>query len=424
MNEVHNKIKVLWFSNTPANSDEYFNRELSGTGGWLKSLDRAVQDKVDLHIAFYHNQNSDSFRYGSTQYYPIPRFNNLFDKLKQKAFNEVIDTEHLPVYLDLINRINPDIIHIHGTENPFGCIVENTDVPVVVSIQGNMTVYLYKYCSGIESKYLRVRGVHNPDIKSLLFPKSFKNHRNTFIKMQLREEKNLKNCKYIIGRTDWDRRISRVLAPERDYFRNDEILRDNFYYSEWTPKQRQKLLLHTTNNNTFYKGFETICLALHELNKLGVYCEWRVAGISYNDLIVKVVKKKLKNSFPNKNLKLLGRLVGDDLIKKMLEADIYVMPSHIENSPNNLCEAMILGMPCIATFAGGTGSLLRDGHEGILIQDGDPWAMAGATLELRENYERAVVLGRNARQSALKRHDKEKITNDLIRTYDTILTKC
>ena len=61
-------MKVLWFSNTPANSDEYFNNELSGTGGWLKSLDRSIQKKVDLHIAFYHSQNIGSFRYGKTQY--------------------------------------------------------------------------------------------------------------------------------------------------------------------------------------------------------------------------------------------------------------------------------------------------------------------------------------------------------------------
>jgi hypothetical protein len=33
---------------------------------------------------------------------------------------------------------------------------------------------------------------------------------------------------------------------------------------------------------------------------------------------------------------------------------------------------MIIGMPCIATFAGGTASMLKSDEEGILIQDGDP----------------------------------------------------
>jgi glycosyltransferase involved in cell wall biosynthesis len=423
MSKIVDKRKVLWFSNTPANSDEYFNRKLAGTGGWLKSLDKALQDKLDLHIAFYHDQNSDCFRYENTQYYPIPKYKNLFGELKERALNEVIDKKHLRVYLNLIDKIKPDIIHIHGTENPFGCIIDQTDIPVIVSIQGNITVYLHKYCSGIESEYLKLKNINISDIKTLVLPHSFKNSRNKFIKMQRREEKNLKHCKYVIGRTDWDRRISRILAPERTYFHNDEILRANFYHAEWTPKDRQKIILHTTNSNSFYKGFETICLALHELDKIGIDCEWRVAGINNNDLIVKVVKRKIKNKFSQKNLKLLGRLTENELIEKLLEADIYVMPSHIENSPNNLCEAMILGMPCIGTFAGGTGSLLRDGHEGILVQNGDPWAMAGAVLELIEDYDRAVLLGKKARKRALVRHDKDRVVRGLTDIYKKILNR-
>ena len=416
-------MKLLWFSNTPANADEYLNRELSETGGWLKSLDKAFQDKVDLHIAFYHDQNIGSFRYGNSQYYPIPKYINLFGQAKKRALNEVIGNEHLHIYLNLIAKIKPDIIHIHGTENPFGCIINQTDIPVIVSIQGNITVCLHKYCSGIESKYLKLKNTNISDIKTLVLPHSFKKSRNKFIKMQRREEKNLKHCRYIIGRTSWDRRISRVLAPERSYFHNDEILRDNFYHAKWLPRIRKKIILHTTNSNKFYKGFETLCLALYELNKLGIDCEWRVPGINDNDLIVKVVKKKINNKFPQKNLKLLGRLTERDLIEKLLEADIYVMPSHIENSPNNLCEAMILGMPCIATFAGGTGSLLKDGHEGILIQDGDPWVMTGAVLELKEDYNRAILLGENARMRALNRHDKDRIVNELNDIYEKILKR-
>ena len=50
----------------------------------------------------------------------------------------------------------------------------------------------------------------------------------------------------------------------------------------------------------------------------------------------------------------------------MLKSDIFVSASHIENSPNNVAEAMILGMPCIATFAGGTSSYIEDNKNGIL----------------------------------------------------------
>lgn len=82
---------------------------------------------------------------------------------------------------------------------------------------------------------------------------------------------------------------------------------------------------------------------------------------------------------------------------------------------------MMLGMPSIATFVGGVGSLIKDGEEGILIQAGDPWAMAGAILELANNKEKAMELGKNARKKALERHDKEKIVAELISTYNQII---
>lgn len=421
MNKIIDRKKVLWFSNTPANADEYLKISLSETGGWLKSLDKAIQNNVDLHIAFYHNKDIGNFRYLKTNYYPIIKHKNFYKKARKFMMNDIIYDEHLSIYLNLINNIKPDIIHIHGSENPFGCIIRETSMPVVISIQGNITVYLHKFCSGIESKYLKTKDAHISNLRTLMFPDSFKKTRNKFIKMQIREKRNLKHCKYVIGRTSWDKRISRILAPKRIYFHNDEMLRADFYHAKWIPKKQNKTILHSTNGNNFYKGLETICLTLYELNKLGIICEWRVAGINNNDLIVKVVKKKIKNKFPKNNLKFLGRLTGKDLTKKLLEADIYVMPSHIENSPNNLCEAMILGMPCIATFAGGTGSLLDNEKEGILIQDGDPLAMAGAIIEFYENPEYANFLGKNARKRALKRHNKDKIISNLLKIYNDIL---
>jgi len=159
------------------------------------------------------------------------------------------------------------------------------------------------------------------------------------------------------------------------------------------------------------------------LLKIGIDVEWRVAGVSADAMINKIAKKQLKNSYPTRGLVLLGNLRENELVKKMLEADIYVLTSHIENSPNSLCEAMILGMPCISTLAGGSSSMLKDKEEGLIIQDGDPWAMAGAILELYNDPETAVRYGEKARERALKRHNRETIISDLLEIYQTIINK-
>ena len=187
---------------------------------------------------------------------------------------------------------------------------------------------------------------------------------------------------------------------------------------------KNKTVIHTTLCNSPGKGFETICEALFELNHAGISnLEWQVAGISESDLIVKIVKKKLKDRMPSNGLVFLGNLNEKHLVEKMKQAHIYVMASHIENSSNSMCEAMILGMPCIATYAGGTASLLNDNEDGILIQDGDPWSMAGAILELYNNPEKAIEYGKNARNKALVRHDKEKIAAELLSIYGSIINK-
>lgn len=416
-------MKVLWFSNSPALAQEYFNQQLKGTGGWMAALDKRLQEKIELSVSFLYPYSIAPFEYGKTSYYPVYSGNIVVENLKQRWLNKVYDRDFLQKYLKVIETVKPDIIHIHGTENSFSCIIDQVNIPVVVSIQGNLNVYYQKYRSGLFGEFIQTT---QPtfNLKSLLF--GTPNFYRSYIKlgkMSKIEQCNLKNTKYIIGRTDWDRRITRILAPESIYFVVNEILRDAFYQNTWIHKSiNGRLIIHTTNGNNYYKGFETLCHTLTLLNEDGVDAEWRVAGISENSLINKIVKKHLKNKYPKKGLVLLGSLNEQELVDKLKEAHIYVMTSHIENSPNNLCEAMILGMPCIATFAGGTGSLLKDGEDGILIQDGDPWAMAGAILELYTDEVKCQKFSANARKKALIRHNKSKIVSDLITIYEKILS--
>ena len=414
-------MKVLWFANTPCNADEYFNNELKSTGGWLKSLDKEIQNYVDLHIAFYHNKEQQSFKYDKTTYHPIYVQRTVIKKIYDRFFNHVIDEEHRELYIDIIEKVKPDIIHIHGTENSFGCVIPFINIPVVVSIQGIITVSLHKYFSGFDKDLLKLTQARK---SNFFLRESFCSNFKRFRKMAFIEQKNLLYTKFIIGRTDWDRRVTQVLAPQSRYFYVSEILRDFFYKKKWQVHNRTHVVLHTTNSNTYYKGFETLCLALYELNKLGVDCEWNVAGIMSTDLIVKTTKIKLGNKYPLRGLNLLGNLNQYDLASRLLDSDIYVMTSHIENSPNNLCEAMMLGMPCISTFVGGSGSLMKDKESGLLIQNGDPWSLAGAILELVQNKELAISYAQNARREALDRHDQTKIIRNLIDVYkDTLEEK-
>lgn len=417
-------IKVLWFSNSPALGDQLLREgsKIKGTGGWMLALNDIMKDEIDLHIIFHYPYKIDSFRYKKTHFYPVYTGNILCSLIKNRFYRHVLDDKYLGYYLKIINEVNPDIIHIHGSENSFLCIIEHVKTPTVVSIQGNITVYNHKFFSGFNGRFLyRIKNTSVKDF--ILGPKYFKKNKNAFMKMALIEQNRMKDIKYIIGRTDWDYRITRILAPNSVYFKGEELLRDAFYTSKWDNLYHNegKLIVFTTNSDNYYKGIETVFHSIFLLQKIGINIEWRIAGINANSLIVSICKSFLGASFPKTGYKLLGSLDADSLVQELLDAHIYVMPSHIENSPNNLCEAMILGMPCIATYAGGTGSLLKDGEEGILIQDGDPWAMAGAIIELKNDYDKALTFGRNARRRALLRHNKKSILEQYMSVYNNIL---
>jgi glycosyltransferase involved in cell wall biosynthesis len=202
------------------------------------------------------------------------------------------------------------------------------------------------------------------------------------------------------------------------------MLRDIFYHNKWTYQKNKKTTLITTIGGTTYKGLETIFNTLSIIIlKLNINIEWKIIGIDNNHEIVKIMKRFTKVNVSSLPINFLGIKNAKELITEMLNSDIFIHPSHIDNSPNSVCEAMILGMPVIATYAGGTGSLLIDQKEGVLIQDGDPYAMAGAIIELIENIELAKKYGKNARKRAMKRHNKEKIVNKLVQIYRDINSK-
>jgi glycosyltransferase involved in cell wall biosynthesis len=416
-------MKVLWFTNSPGNSIEYLDDVFVGSS-WIPALDRKIQNKTDLHIAFPYPKITKSFKYGETTYHPLGRSNWRIHAILSQFRTRFEGKQELNTFLRIIEEIKPDIIHVHGTENMFGRIIPRTEIPVVVSLQGCLTVIEHKFFGDYSRRSMAYSLIPSSlKLKKALFHKSFIRIRREMKGMVRVEREILRNTKYVIGRTSWDRRILSVLSPKSVYYHCDEIIRDTFYKKKWEFRENSKFTIHSTIKNIPYKGFLTICEALFELNQnIGPAVEWRIVGILPNDEIVKITRRELEDRFP-KGLVFLGKLAENELVETLKGSSVFVMPSHIENSSNSLCEAMLLGIPIIATFAGGTPGLINDGLEGILVQDGDPWALAGAILELANNPEMAITFGRNARNQALIRHNPDTITDNLLTIYNDIIIR-
>ena len=410
-------MKVLWFANTPGLGQHYLNLK-SVTGGWITSLQAEMEKSAacTLGFAFYSDKKIAPFEFNGTSYFPVQRVAHH----KRKRFYHRIAgkteyDENINNFLNIVESFKPDIIHIHGTENSFGLILNFiTTIPIVITIQGNLTVYAKKYFSGTKKPGIFSQLVSgNP-----FFTLDFKQ----FARRSGIEKEILKKAKYIFGRTDWDRRICQVLAHAATYFHMDEVMRPTFYEMQWHPPKNLVPVFFTTSSNSLYKGFEMIIETALLLVKQNIQFNWLVAGLTENDPLVRLIKKSTGvKKLEEINIRLLGQLSEQTLSDQLMHADVYVQVSHIENSPNSICEAMLLGMPIIASFAGGTSSLLVDGKTGVLVQDGDPYALAGALIEMVASALNATQLASEARTVAHKRHNKADILSHLLFTYGNII---
>jgi glycosyltransferase involved in cell wall biosynthesis len=344
------------------------------------------------------------FEYGKTWYFPVQKLGN---SKKKRLLNRITGRteydENLPIFLKAIELFKPDIIHVHGTEFSFGLILRQvTRIPVVISIQGNLTVYGKKYFSGLPM----------PGLISRLrsgYP-FYKADYKIWERRAAIEREILWKTGFIFGRTDWDRRISLALAPAAQYFHVDEVIRPRFYQLHWQPIQHAVPVFLTTSSSSFYKGFEMVIETARVLTGKGMVFTWLVAGLKEDHPLVKLIRRlKRADDLGALNIRLLGTLGEEELAG--------------QNSPNSLCEAMLAGMPIIASFAGGTSSLLKDGVHGVLVQDGDPYALAGAMEEVTKYPQRYQSMAAEGRLVARRRHDPEGIARGMLEKYAEIIEK-
>lgn len=105
----------------------------------------------------------------------------------------------------------------------------------------------------------------------------------------------------------------------------------------------------------------------------------------------------------------------------MCQSTMYVHTAYIENSPNSICEAQMIGMPIISTMVGGIATLVRNGVEGDLLPANDPWQLANAIVELAKDIDRMKSYSEHSRKHALDRHNPNNILQQLLGCYKDLL---
>jgi glycosyltransferase involved in cell wall biosynthesis len=123
---------------------------------------------------------------------------------------------------------------------------------------------------------------------------------------------------------------------------------------------------------------------------------------------------------------LFGRvhLLGlrSDVPAVLQAADVFVLPSLSEGLPLALLEAMFAGRPIVATDVGDVSVALAQGDAGVLVEPGDPAALADALHALLNDRTRARKLGERAKRRAAAEYDVSQMVRRYAEVYESLIT--
>lgn len=403
-------MKVLWITNIaiPQIANDLGDPSVP-VGGWMVKLSEelSVLSGLSLEIAF-------------------PYRKNVIGKVNSINYCGFLESD-LVFIKKTIEEYAPDIVHIHGTEGRHSHIVtricEELGIinRVVVSIQGVMSIYWEHYTA-----YLPERVINGRTLRDCI-KGNVKRQQSQYRKAGMLEIDTLNRVKHVIGRTDWDYAVTKHINSSLNYHFCNEMLRNSFYTHRWNIDEIEQYSIFCSQATSPIKGLHLAIEALSIIKQEYPSVKMYVAGRSY------ATKPKYMLSYYEKyildlidrlklrsNIEFTGFLNEEEMCKRYLKSNVFVSASSIENSPNSVCEAMILGVPVVSSMVGGVANLLEHEVDGFYYQAEAPYMLAYYVMKVFESNELAKKFSIASQIKAEARHNVKAIVRDLIDIYSEI----
>jgi glycosyltransferase involved in cell wall biosynthesis len=100
---------------------------------------------------------------------------------------------------------------------------------------------------------------------------------------------------------------------------------------------------------------------------------------------------------------------------------VQVVPSWAESFGLVTLEALVRGVPVVATTAGGTPEIVRDGREGLLVPPGDPATLADRVDRLLASTELRRAMGEAGRERVERRFSLDRMVDATVDVYAGVL---
>ena len=428
-------MRVLWVCNIilPAIARQlgvpYSNRE-----GWLTAMmDRFLQEqhrnRITLGIAFPVTEELGNIDRDMT--FGEEESCHCYGFMEDLSAPEKYDSAIEDRMKEILEDFKPDIVHIFGTEFPhtLACLrAYRRPARTLISIQGLVSSCAEAYMADLPTSVQR-----QITFRDFVKKDSLKQQQMKFQKRGLYEKEAIRLTGHIAGRTDFDREMTSNINPEAKYHLLNETMRSCFYRDRWKRNECIPYSIFLSQGDYPLKGFHYLLKAMPMV--LAQYPEAQVFVAGNNILRNETWQDRLKRSAYGKYLKklirdnhlkekvtMLDSLDAEGMKEQFLKSHVFVCPSALENSPNSLGEAMLLGVPCVAADVGGVHNILMDGGDGLLYPAGSVEGLAEKLIEIFSKESISQQYSQNARRHARETHDADQNYYKMIRIYEEIVS--
>jgi len=161
------------------------------------------------------------------------------------------------------------------------------------------------------------------------------------------------------------------------------------------------------------KGVRTLLDAAEKLRDLGCSYRLLVGGNGgVQAFLDEVARRGLAHT-----VEYLGWVIGDDKVRLLANADIFVLPSHSEGFPVSIIEAMAFGVAIVSTNIPGVVDAVTHEQHGLLVPPRDDVALCDALFRLIENPAMRAKLAVAAQQRFMDRFTIKRTAEALAELY-------